>query len=80
MPIIGARFYNQLDTMQGRNDILERELAKVIPPSASLLPFFSEYKSDLFVEIASSEERSESLDKYYDSFQVVPDSLIVTFE
>jgi len=29
MPIIGARFYNQLDTMQGRNDILERELSKV---------------------------------------------------
>ena len=29
MPMIGVRFYNQLDAMQGTNDILERELAKV---------------------------------------------------
>lgn len=29
MPVIGARFYNQLDAIQGRYDILERELSKV---------------------------------------------------
>lgn len=28
MPVIGARFYNQLDAIQGRYDILERELSK----------------------------------------------------
>ena len=29
MPMIGARFYTQLDSSQLRNDILENELAKV---------------------------------------------------
>ena len=29
MPMIGARFYTQLDSAQLRNDILENELAKV---------------------------------------------------
>eukprot|EP00794_Sanderia_malayensis_P007462 gene7462-8285_t len=28
MPVIGARFYSQLDALQGRYDILERELSK----------------------------------------------------
>lgn len=29
MPMIGARFYTQLDSAQLRNDVLENELAKV---------------------------------------------------
>ena len=29
MPMIGARFYTQLDASQLRNDLLENELAKV---------------------------------------------------
>lgn len=29
MPMIGARFYQQLETLQARNDLLENELSKV---------------------------------------------------
>ena len=30
MPMIGARFYTQLDAAQQRNDVLEEELAKEV--------------------------------------------------
>ena len=36
MPVIGARFYSQLDAMQGRYDILERELSKVLNQNVKL--------------------------------------------
>ena len=30
MPMIGARFYTQLDASQMRNDVIEEDLAKVL--------------------------------------------------
>ncbi len=36
MPMIGARFYTQLDASQMRNDVIEEDLAKVLKLVSSL--------------------------------------------
>nr|XP_021141872.1 PAB-dependent poly(A)-specific ribonuclease subunit PAN3 isoform X6 [Columba livia] len=39
MPMIGARFYTQLDAAQMRNDVIEEDLAKVMEVKAAILSF-----------------------------------------
>ena len=36
MPMIGARFYTQLDSAQVKSDVLEGELSKVLHPMKQL--------------------------------------------
>ena len=47
MPVIGARFYSQLDAAQGRCDMLETELSKVSPHNRYLCGAGSYYISEV---------------------------------
>lgn len=46
MPMIGARFYTQLDAAQMRNDVIEEDLAKV----KSLVKKRSTHLAPMYVE------------------------------
>jgi hypothetical protein len=43
MPMIGARFYAQIDSLHVRGDILENELAKVSKLSERIKPTLFDY-------------------------------------
>lgn len=55
MPMIGARFYTQLDAAQMRNDVIEEDLAKVkylTVPSAVLYRHFFSYTGYVQMDLA----------------------------
>eukprot|EP00112_Aurelia_sp_Birch-Aquarium-sp1_P006214 Seg1690.2 transcript_id=Seg1690.2/GoldUCD/mRNA.D3Y31 product="PAN2-PAN3 deadenylation complex subunit pan3" protein_id=Seg1690.2/GoldUCD/D3Y31 len=64
MPVIGARFYSQLDAMQGRYDILERELSKELE-SGRILRILTKISTILErPEFNMDPEWSETGDRY----------------
>lgn len=50
MPMIGARFYTQLDAAQMRNDVIEEDLAKVNPVGRPVvsIPIAVSYQRNVF--------------------------------
>ena len=58
MPMIGARFYTQLDSGQLRSDVIQNEMGKVIIFTLILLDMIMHYTPPIFIQFPFTEFQS----------------------